>query len=125
MPSPPRLKKSESLEIRLPHATKQAFMAHCRAEGRTASDALRAFIDGRLSPAAPAPVRRSGLARLAAGVLIATAVGAFAAPTLARPLLQAQVVRMDLDGDGAVSLAEFARLDVDHDGKVSLGELSR
>ncbi|OJU09048.1 MAG: hypothetical protein BGN86_07050 [Caulobacterales bacterium 68-7] len=124
MPSPPRLKKSENLEIRLPHATKQAFMAHCRAEGRTASDALRAFIDDRLSPA-PVPRRRSGLARLAAGVLIATAVGAIAAPSLARPLLQAQVGRMDLDGDGAISLAEFARLDVDHDGKVSLGELSR
>ena len=33
-PTGPRLKKSETLEIRLPHPTKLAFMASCRAEGR-------------------------------------------------------------------------------------------
>ena len=42
-PRPP--KKSESLEIRIPYPTKQAFMAHCRAEGRSASEELRAFIE--------------------------------------------------------------------------------
>jgi hypothetical protein len=53
-----KLKKSESLEIRLPYPTKQAFMARCRNDGRSASDALRAFIDGYLvdaeNPAKPA-----------------------------------------------------------------------
>lgn len=116
----PRLKKSETLEIRLPYAAKQAFMAGCRAEGRTASEALRGFIDQRLTP--PAPRRR--LTRLAAGALIATAVGAFALPSLARPSLQAEFGRLDRDDDGSVSLAEFARLDADHDGKVSLRELA-
>ena len=42
------LKKSETVEIRLPHATKTAFMEKCRAEGRTASDAIRRFIDREL-----------------------------------------------------------------------------
>ena len=48
MRDPAKLKKSESLEIRLPYPTKQAFMARCRDDGRSASDALRAFIDGYL-----------------------------------------------------------------------------
>ena len=43
--APRPLKKTETIEIRLPHDTKTAFMARCRAEGRTASDVLRRFID--------------------------------------------------------------------------------
>lgn len=42
------LKKSETVEIRLPHATKTAFMDKCRTEGRTASEAIRRFIDSEL-----------------------------------------------------------------------------
>jgi hypothetical protein len=121
MPTP-RLKKSETLEIRLPYATKQAFMADCRAEGRTASEALRGFIDGRIAPTTSS--RKPALVRILFGALIAAAAGAFALPSLARPTLEAQVVRLDRDGDGAISLAEFARLDANHDGKVSLRELT-
>src|SRR5205809_809617 len=44
-----KLKKSESLEIRLPYPTKQAFMARCRDDGRSASDAMRGFIDYHLA----------------------------------------------------------------------------
>ena len=40
MASPRPPKKSESLEIRLPFDTKQAFMARCRDEGVTASEAV-------------------------------------------------------------------------------------
>jgi hypothetical protein len=105
MPNPTRLKKSETLEIRLPYPTKLAFMARCRDEGRSASEALRGFIDGEIGPARPA--RRSS--RLLVGALIAAAVGATALPSLARP-------------SHALTLAEFARLDTDHDGKVSLAE---
>ena len=61
-------KKTETLEIRLDHAAKDAFMARCRAEGRTASEALRGFIDGR----GPRPAkRRHGL-----GWTVAAALGA-------------------------------------------------
>ena len=38
-------KKSETVEIRLSHPVKTAFMDRCRAEGRTASDAIRQFIE--------------------------------------------------------------------------------
>jgi hypothetical protein len=122
MSSKPRLKKSETLEIRLPHVTKLAFMASCRDEGRTASEALRHFIDGHLEgpPPARSPARRSR--HLLAGALIAAAVAAIAAPSLARPNLHSAFERLDLDGDGAVALSEFARLDTNHDGKVSFEE---
>ena len=48
-PRPP--KKSESLEIRIPYPTKQAFMERCREEGVSASEVLRGLIETRLQPA--------------------------------------------------------------------------
>jgi hypothetical protein len=129
MSAKPRLKKSETLEIRLPYPTKLAFMARCRDEGRSASEALRDFIEGHIEPRRA--VRRSPLrlvsgrlisGRLVAGALVAAAVGAIALPSLARPNLRAQFDRLDLAGHGAISLADFARLDTNHDGKVSFEE---
>ena len=114
----PRLKKSETLEIRLPYPTKLAFMARCRDEGRSASEALRGFIDGHIDPSPR--VRRSG--HLLAGALIAAAVGAIALPSLAHPSQRAEFDRLDRDGDQSISIAEFARLDTNHDGKVSFAE---
>jgi hypothetical protein len=114
----PRLKKSETLEIRLPYPTKLAFMARCRDEGRSASEALRGFIDGQIEVRRPA----RGARHLAVGALIAAAVGAIALPSLAHPALRSDFDRLDLNGDHAISLAEFARLDTDHDGKVSFAE---
>ena len=74
-------KKSETLELRLPYEAKQAFMARCQADGRSASEAIRAFIEAEIEPK---PRRRNRLmARLAAGALMAAAAGAVAAPSLA------------------------------------------
>jgi hypothetical protein len=118
----PRLKKSETLEIRLPYPTKLAFMASCRDEGRSASEALRRYIDGHLQgdrPARPAG-RRSR--HLIAGALVVAALGAVALPSIARPSLRADFDRLDFNGDRSITLAEFARLDADHDGKVSFAE---
>lgn len=88
MPTPRPLKKSESLEIRIPYPTKQAFMEHCRREGLSASEALRTLIEQRIEGAPPpprAPVSRGRftLMKIIAGALAAAAVGAVAAPTLA------------------------------------------
>jgi hypothetical protein len=105
MTAKPRLKKSETLEIRLPYTTKLAFMARCRDEGRTASEALRGFIEGAVEGGG----RRRGPRHLLAGALIAAAVGAIALPSLAHQ---------------AVTAADFARLDTDHDGKISFAEFS-
>ncbi len=43
-----REKKSETLEVRLPHSKKAAFKAACEAEGITVSHAVRSFIDAYL-----------------------------------------------------------------------------
>lgn len=102
-----RLKKSESLEIRIPYPTKEAFMARCRADGRSASEAVRAFIDQQLEAPAVARAPRKGL-RLVVGAAIAAAVGAAALPSLARPSLShAPFDRLDTDHDGALSRAEY------------------
>ena len=116
-----RLKKSESLEIRLPYPTKQAFMARCQADGRSASEALRGFIEAEL--AGPRP--RGRLRYLLAGGLAAAALGAIAVPSMARPAASAEFQAIDANGDGALSPAEFARLDADHDGRVSLDEFTK
>jgi len=113
MPQPTKLKKSESLEIRIPYPTKLAFMARCREENRSASDVLRAMIADHLDaaepqsePAAARPPRR--WVRGLAGALIAALVGAAAVPSLARPSLRAEFDRLDLDHDGKVSADEFS-----------------
>jgi hypothetical protein len=115
----PRVKKSETLELRLSYPAKLAFMARCRDEGRSASEALRLFIEGHVEPIKPA---RRMPQRLIAGALIAAAVGAFALPSLARPSLRAQFDSLDLAGHGAISLSDLARLDTNHDGKISFEE---
>jgi hypothetical protein len=104
MSQPP--KKSETLEVRLPYPTKQAFMARCRDDGRSASEAVRAFIETEVGERAK-PGRRRLMARLAAGALIAAAAGAVAAPTLAHPNRAADFLRLDANHDGVLTLQEF------------------
>src|SRR6185437_8117589 len=96
-------KKSETLEIRLPHALKQAFMARCRDEGRSASEAVRDYIERSVIE----PRRPNRGLRWAAVGLAAVSLGAVAAPSLARPSLPAQFARLDADHDGRLSRAEF------------------
>jgi hypothetical protein len=99
-------KKTETLEIRLPPETKAAFMARCQGARRTASEAVRDFIERDLR--APAILRRRSLAwRVLAAALAGLAVGAVAVPSLARP---------------SGSDAAFQRLDANHDGVLDLDE---
>ena len=105
-PRPP--KKSETLEIRIPFPTKQAFMANCRAEGRSASQELRGFIDQRLETRSPVRSARR-LHPIIAGALIAAAVGAAAAPALARATRMTTFETLDTNSDGVLTRAEFAR----------------
>ena len=121
MTAPRAPKKSETLEIRLPYATKQAFMERCREQGRSASEALRSCINVELEP----PVRRRGPHRFAVAGLAAIALAAVAAPSLARPACATRFDALDSNHDGFVSAAEFLRLDTDRDGRVSRAEFMR
>lgn len=104
-----KLKKSEFLEVRIAHRTKQAFMARCRSNGSSASETLRGFVEDYLSgPATPCSPRSKALRWLAAAGAL-TIFGALAAPTLARPSVPAEFARLDVSGDGGVSFDEFAK----------------
>jgi len=108
MPTARPQKKTETLEIRLGHDAKTAFMARCRREGVTASDAVRAFIEGE------GRSRRSrratvGLVSAMAAGIAGLVVGAAAAPSVAQT---------------ATDASSFARLDRDHDGLLTPAEFS-
>jgi hypothetical protein len=101
-----REKKSETLEVRLPHGLKTRFMARCRTEGVTASEAVRGFIESR---ARLRPARLRAWRVVVAGVLAGLALGAVAAPSIAEVVApgRATFERLDVDGDGALSFEEF------------------
>lgn len=104
------LKKTETLEIRLPFETKRAFMARCREDGVSASEAVRGFIGERLETRRAPPEPRTGRAPLqwAAGLAVALGVAVSAAPSLAGSLERRGFERLDGDGSGALSLSELA-----------------
>ncbi|WP_292070965.1 hypothetical protein [Brevundimonas sp. UBA7534] len=105
MAAKPSAKKSETVEFRLSHADKTAFMALCRAEGLTASEAIRRAIDARVRR--PAERSRSWR-RMALAAGVGLALGAAAVPALAQAL--------------SPSRAAFDRLDRDHDGLLTFDE---
>lgn len=103
MTRPP--KKSETLEIRLPFETKTAFMDRCRRDGVTASQALRADIEARLTRKAPAGWKRL---RAVAGAAVILGVGAGALPSLAAAVAGPSFASLDKDRNGALAFREFA-----------------
>ena len=101
----PAPKKSETLEIRLPFSTKERFMARCRDDGRSASEAVRGFIEGEIN----GPVR-SGRSRVWQMLVAATAglaLGAVAAPSLAKASGQTAFEQLDGNGDGVLTKTEY------------------
>ena len=103
-------KKSETIEVRLSHEAKAAFMERCRHEQRTASEAIRLFIDNQLDRRANPHRRRVVSWRIvAAGVAGAVLGIGAAAPSLAwaaqntRPAFD----QLDRNHDGLLSYEEF------------------
>lgn len=115
-------KKSETLEVRIPYETKQAFLTACREDGTTASEVVRgsvqSFLDTREQPHPqwtrtlimkfPQPVRRYG-PRIAAGALAAVGLATFAVlPSAAAPDFAAIFKQLDVNGDGMLTSREFS-----------------
>lgn len=121
-PRPARVKKSETLEVRIPHETKQAFLNACREDGTTASEVVREkvqdYLDTRERPSLnadkrtlimklPQPIRRYGWRAAAGGVAAIGFVGIAALPSAAAPDFKAQFGRLDKNSDGVISVEEF------------------
>jgi hypothetical protein len=102
-------KKTETIEVRLSHEAKEAFMERCRLEQRTASDAVRRFIDKQIAPATSTRHRPAHWRIVAAGLAgLALGAGA-AAPSFARATqgTQAAFEQLDRNHDGVLSYEEF------------------
>lgn len=139
-----REKKSETLEVRLPHSQKRAFMRICVEEGTTASDEVRGFIDrflARRGRSATEPMKdtltmirnhpKKAFATVAATLAIGAALGA--RPSLAGgdpfALLDTNadgvLTATDLGqtGDAAIAVETMlTRLDLDGSGAVTREE---
>lgn len=103
-------KKSETIEVRLPHAAKTAFMERCRHEQLTASEAIRLFIDDQLAPRPKPRQRRTAAWRVVAAGVAGTLLGmGGAAPSFAWAAQNTRPVfdRLDHNHDGVLSYQEF------------------
>ena len=106
MTRPPSSKKSETLEIRLPFSTKERFMARCRDDGRSASEAVRGFIEDQIDGRARSVCSRAWQFVVAAAAGLA--LGAVAAPSLAKASGQTAFEQLDANGDGVLTRVEYA-----------------
>lgn len=109
-----REKKSETLEVRLPHSQKRAFMDACEAEGTTASEEVRGFIERFLDERAVKPAR-SGMMIIRNNPFKAVA----AALTLG-----AGGIAFGLGGASVAADPDFERLDRDRNGVLAASEIS-
>ena len=103
-------KKSETIEVRLSHEAKTAFMERCRHEQLTASEAIRLFIDDQLTPQPKLRRRRGAGWRIAAAGIAGAVLGVgAAAPAFAWAAQDTRPVfdQLDRNHDGVLSYQEF------------------
>jgi Ca2+-binding EF-hand superfamily protein len=119
--SPKDLKKSDTLQIRIPHETKKEFLEACQEDRVSASEVLRRSILDYLSlRKRPSSQERKGLQImipktirkkrfLVAGLAGASALSVFAAmPSAAEPDFQTAFRRLDINRDGKLDISEFS-----------------
>jgi Ca2+-binding EF-hand superfamily protein len=111
-PRPP--KKTETLEVRVPHAVKRDFMALARRRGRTASAVLREFIDSYLAGDSSSEVRPM-FKRIAKPAAATAVIGTVLAAHLMLPTAAAAAPDFK---------SVFVQLDRNRDGKLTPDELA-
>ena len=101
-------KKSDTIEVRLPHDLKQAFMARCRAEGRTASEVVRGFVEARIAAEPGQPNPPQLWPRVVAALAMAAALGvAMPLAEASAPDLRPGFASIDRNRDGLLTPDEF------------------
>lgn len=116
-------KRSESLEVRLGHSAKQAFMDACREKGLTASEVIRDYVEtypahNRQGSWVPfktmefKPMHASILALISAfGLASSTSlVGTTAVVANPEPDAEEQFAELDLDQDGYFDIYDLRRI---------------
>lgn len=111
----PTPKKSETLQVRLPHGLKRDFMERCRQEGEAASEVLRGFIDSYLArPVEILTSEKAAMIRkrfvyptLALAAVAGTAVVLIPRPGVAGEDLKAAFAAQDIDRDGYLTAQEL------------------
>ena len=107
-------KKSETIEVRLPHKVKSALMNKARAEGMSASEVIRQSIDSYLAQQ-PKEARSmlfamwKPAALIGAGSLALVLTSISATPSQAKPDLRSVFQMLDRNHDGAITINEFLR----------------
>jgi Ca2+-binding EF-hand superfamily protein len=116
----PKRKKSETLEVRLPYETKQAFLTACREDGTTASEVVRTSIDtyleererpdpltqtGNVIAMIPKPLRSRKVAIGLAGAASLAVLSVL--PSAADPDYRSSFARLDKNKDNVLSIDEF------------------
>jgi hypothetical protein len=109
-----KAKKSETLQVRLPHGMKRDFMRRCETENRAASDLIRDFIESYL--ARPVDILTSEKAVMIRRTFVypaLAAAGLFGAVVILTPAtsqatsLREDFAALDLNKDGFITAAEF------------------
>lgn len=111
MPTTKLPKKNDTIEVRLSEEAKTAFMERCRRQGRSASETIRAFIDGQAASPSVFGNRRMSCWRMAAAGALGALLGlGVAAPSLARPARDTRPAfdRLDRNHDGLLTYQEFS-----------------
>jgi hypothetical protein len=87
---------------------KAAFMERCRRDERTASEAIRLFIDAQIAARPDAGQRRVPAWRMAIAVAFGAALGVgVAAPSFAHAVQKSAFERLDRNHDGVLTYREF------------------
>jgi hypothetical protein len=101
-------KKNVSIEVRLSDEIKSAFVDRCRDQGRSASEAIRQFIDEQVEARSSTSQSWRRYGRIGIAGLLGMGLGfGVAAPSIARSAPALAFEQVDRNHDGVIDRREF------------------